>query len=391
MQHTPPWPHRAITTLTAHPNGQWCKKIAGKVRYFGPVADPDGALRRYLALAQATLDNRPVVVQSSDVTVELAVNRYLTARKRDLQAKKLTPGMFACYHWAGQFLVEHLGRARRVCDLGPSEFEHLRGLLPGGPAMVANRVRWIRSIFKATGEFYGVVPRYGGMFKLPSMGEMRAVRRSRAFWSPAEIQRVMKHCRPPTLCHLLLGLNGGFGASDLAQLPAADVDLRRGVIDTRRPKTHIRRVVPLWPETVKALRAYHRPNDALPELFFVTKHRHPWVQTVPVLDAAGTVKRVQWSDSVARELSKAAKAARVPHLAFYTLRHQFRSLAEGQGSPNAIRAIMGHAFPGMDEFYLHLDVSALRQVTEAVRRSVLGASARHGSDRPSRRRPGGRG
>ena len=34
--------------LTAHPAGYWCKKIRGKIHYFGPWSDPDGALKKYL-------------------------------------------------------------------------------------------------------------------------------------------------------------------------------------------------------------------------------------------------------------------------------------------------------------------------------------------------------
>src|SRR5215831_11150755 len=33
--------------LTAHPAGYWCKKIRGKIHYFGPWDDPDGALAKY--------------------------------------------------------------------------------------------------------------------------------------------------------------------------------------------------------------------------------------------------------------------------------------------------------------------------------------------------------
>jgi hypothetical protein len=34
--------------LTPHPAGYWCKKIRGKIHYFGKWADPDGALSAYL-------------------------------------------------------------------------------------------------------------------------------------------------------------------------------------------------------------------------------------------------------------------------------------------------------------------------------------------------------
>jgi hypothetical protein len=36
--------------LTAHLAGQWCKKIRGKIHYFGRWSDPDGALNAYLAV-----------------------------------------------------------------------------------------------------------------------------------------------------------------------------------------------------------------------------------------------------------------------------------------------------------------------------------------------------
>jgi hypothetical protein len=37
--------------LTAHPNGQWCKKIRGRVHFFGVWANPEAALDRYHAVA----------------------------------------------------------------------------------------------------------------------------------------------------------------------------------------------------------------------------------------------------------------------------------------------------------------------------------------------------
>ena len=34
--------------LTPHPSGRWCKKIKGKLHYFGPWADHEKALDKYL-------------------------------------------------------------------------------------------------------------------------------------------------------------------------------------------------------------------------------------------------------------------------------------------------------------------------------------------------------
>jgi len=44
--------------LTANGNGRWSKKIKGKVYYFGPWADPDGALKRYLDVKDDLLAGR---------------------------------------------------------------------------------------------------------------------------------------------------------------------------------------------------------------------------------------------------------------------------------------------------------------------------------------------
>ena len=34
--------------LTAHPSGQWCKKVLGKIYYFGTWDDPQAAFKRWI-------------------------------------------------------------------------------------------------------------------------------------------------------------------------------------------------------------------------------------------------------------------------------------------------------------------------------------------------------
>jgi len=67
--------------LTAHTNGRWCKKIRGKVRFFGVWADPQAALDRYLrAAADLRAGRRPrqTTLPGEEVTVKDLCNGYLS-------------------------------------------------------------------------------------------------------------------------------------------------------------------------------------------------------------------------------------------------------------------------------------------------------------------------
>jgi integrase len=57
---------------------------------------------------------------------------------------------------------------------------------------------------------------------------------------------------------ILLGINGGLGNTDCATLLLSAIDLDLAVMDYARPKTAVQRVLPLWPETVAALREHRR-------------------------------------------------------------------------------------------------------------------------------------
>lgn len=398
----PAWPFKAVATLTAHSRGAWCKKINGKMKYFGKWRNPDpddafarAALKRYLALAQANVDGVAVVIAPADVTVGLLVNHWLTDREEAVGDGELTSTQFMHYRRLGKEIVEALGGKNTIASIGPDDMKRLRDSFAGNPTTRGSKIRWARGCFNWGLEYYGVRPRYGGMFSAPAKA---AVRRAKKLFNPPkphEILAVLKVATPAVRCFTLLGLNCAFGQMDCATLPVVAVDYETKRIHFPRGKTGIERFCPMWPETVAAMKAYVRPSQAMPELFFITRFGKPYVSikthTVKVGEDEQIV-RVTRTDSVLKEFVIAQRMAvggKSRHevmgdkwegaRGFYVLRHMFRSVAESTGKTNAIRLIMGHAFPGMDEYYLHARVGGYRDlkvVTERVRRWLFGKKKR---------------
>src|SRR5690606_8376056 len=82
--------------LTAHQNGQWCKKIKGKIWFFGIWSDPDAALRKYLDEVdeiQAGRDPRKTVVvglSSDKLTVAELCNLFLERQEERAKSGEIT-------------------------------------------------------------------------------------------------------------------------------------------------------------------------------------------------------------------------------------------------------------------------------------------------------------
>jgi hypothetical protein len=66
--------------LTPHSNGQFCKKIRGKIHYFG--ADPDKALELYRLQCDGLHAGRTPRRSPDDLTVEDICNLYLECERQ---------------------------------------------------------------------------------------------------------------------------------------------------------------------------------------------------------------------------------------------------------------------------------------------------------------------
>src|ERR1700692_2377448 len=76
--------------LFPHATGRWAKKIRGKMHYFGPWADPDAALTKYLEQKDALHAGRKPRADPEALTVEDAANAFLNARQALVDAGELS-------------------------------------------------------------------------------------------------------------------------------------------------------------------------------------------------------------------------------------------------------------------------------------------------------------
>jgi integrase len=168
---------------------------------------------------------------------------------------------------------------------------------------------------------------------------------------------------PQLRAMILLAVNAGFGNSDCGNLPLEALDLGAGWVNFPRPKTGIDRRCPLWPETAATLREAIacRPQPKKAEhagLVFLTRLGDSW--------HTGTT-----DGPLSREFGKLLRRPGIngrKGLGFYSLRHVFRTIADGAKDQPAADFIMGHEVPHMSTVYREgIDDARLKAVTDHVR------------------------
>ncbi|WP_197439714.1 tyrosine-type recombinase/integrase [Calycomorphotria hydatis] len=173
---------------------------------------------------------------------------------------------------------------------------------------------------------------------------------------------------------ILLAANGGFGNTDLSTLPLNAIDLESGWVDYPRPKTEVDRRVPLWDETIEAIRDYlaQRPepkeNKDL-ELLFLTVRGSRFIKISDVRVEAGKRKGGTVTDGIGQEFRKLTLALKInrSRVGFYGFRHGFETIGGGSKDQIAVNYIMGHVDETIASAYREgLDDQRLRDVVDHV-------------------------
>ena len=357
--------------LFPHDTGRWAKKVRGKLRYFGKVdGDPKGkkALAKWLEQKDDLLAGRTPRVTGVGLTIRDLCNRFLTAKKHQVDCGELTPRTFLDYKGICERIISVFGKTRLVTDLQSADFENLRARLARtlGPVALGNEVQRARVVFKYAYDASLVDKpiRYGPTFKRPSKKVLRKVRSKNGvrMFEAAEIRRILDTADVQMRAMVLLGVNAGLGNTDCGALTVSVSDLERGWLNFPRPKTGIERQCPLWPETVEAIRkAIERRSDPKDEenadLVFVTKYGQSWNKDSKSNPISAEFRKLLKSiDADAK--AQAEKDGTEPPAelyrkgcGFYALRHTFRTVADETRDFPAIDLIMGHADESMAARY----------------------------------------
>ncbi|HUT01440.1 MAG TPA: tyrosine-type recombinase/integrase [Thermoguttaceae bacterium] len=381
--------------LTAHNNGQWCKKIRGRIHFFGVWEDPQTALDSYFRQAadlHAGRQPRPSTLSADALTVKDVCNEYLTHQFRKVEAGEIGPRWLEDCRRVAECFAAFMGKSRLVEDIRPDDFQRFRrklvreGLKAGGRGLgvdgLTRAITVVRGMLKYAydTDLLDRPMKFGRAFDKPSASVKRKARRDavlrngKRLFSAAEVRAMIEKAGIPLKAMIFLGINGGFGNTDCARLSRRGVDLENQLVEFARPKTGIERVIPLWDETAQALRESltQRPKPASREhedLVFLTTFGRPWLrQRVDREVHEGNV-RVVTVDAVRQEFHKLLKKLGVARkgVGFYALRHTFRTWADETKDQHAIHRIMGQEIPGMSGIYVEtVGIDRLRAVTDHV-------------------------
>ena len=236
--------------LFPHATGRWAKKIRGKLHYFGKWADPDAALQRYVEERDDLYAGRKPRRKGEGLTVKDLVNKFLLAKKARVDAGELALGTFGDQYKTCKRVLSVFGGDRLVDDLAADDFETLRAQIAKTYGKLSRKVeiKRVRSIFRYAYEANLIEKpvRFGPGFVGPSRRELRCERQQNGqrMFEAAEIRAMLAAAPVPLKAMILLGINCGFGNTDVANLTVKNLDLKGGWCNYPRPKTGILATLP---------------------------------------------------------------------------------------------------------------------------------------------------
>ncbi|MBX3420528.1 MAG: tyrosine-type recombinase/integrase [Pirellulaceae bacterium] len=343
--------------LTWHPAGQWCKRVLGRLHYFG--ADPDRALQRWCDDKDDLLAGRkPRQRKRGSSTLEEAVNLFLDHVEDQVERGEKSRRWYEDMCSTGKLLLAALGRSWAVESLTPEDFESLRKRLSltrkrkgekqrqVSHTTLNNRVTRVRTMFNwlLKAKIITAAPDYAAAFDAPDMvaRENERLERGTKDFTRAEVRSLLRHAKdhPRLYAAILLALNTGCQNADITTLKRSHVDLAGGWYLQPRAKRAKRRRAKLWPRTVRALQAVIGNRQlADDDLIFTSATGGPW----------------HGRNCLAKEFATLKSNAGITkaRCGFQWLRHTFITQASQGGDLIAVQLAVGHVDRTITARYIH--------------------------------------
>ena len=365
--------------LYAHKSGQWCAKFKGRNIYWD---DPDEAERTWERKKRLLLEGRDPNETEDDGNEEpekvgdlgWLAEEFLEFKFSQVENGKRKQRTYDDYVKHCQRVVDHFGKRRKLSTLKPVDFERYVGKLPESWSAVTTNIhlRNVRALFKYGNDIQCCdrdIPYRVGLAKIPeSVIEEQSEQLPEKSFTAKQIRKMIATADQPMKAFLLLGINAGYGPSDVGQLKTSDIDFENKRIRNRRGKTKVKREVWLWPETIEALReaidAKPWTSDANHEsLAFLTRNRRPWWE-----DGSNSNPVVSAFDKLKKDCHIEAKGVGI-----YALRHVFETVAGDSRDQIAVNYVMGHKDGSMAEVYRNgIDPKRIKAVCQFVRTWLYG-------------------
>ena len=361
----------SLSSRTLHDGGP--RRSGASCATLVPGTILTGPLQKCLDQKDDLHAGRTPLVSVEGLTVRDLLNRFLTAKRSLVDTREIAQRTFLDYYAICKRIGDAFGLDRLVDDLASDDFEHLRKELAKtrGPVALGNKIQRVRTVFKHAYDA-GLVDKpvwYGPTFKRPSRRVLRKQRYSNGprMLEAEEIRAMIDVAGVQLRTMILLGINCGFGNSDVANLSKKALDLKGGWIDYARPKTGILRRCPLWPETIEALReviaARPKPKDnANAGLVFIARYGKRWGKDIA-------------DNPISKEVAKLLETLGIRRkgVGFYALRHTFETIGGDSRDQVAVDHIMGHARDDMASVYRErIGDERLRAVTDHIHRWLFG-------------------
>lgn len=359
--------------LTPHGSGKWCKKVRGKIHYFGTWDDPNAALQEWLAVRDELLGGVDPKRNDGRADVDYLVNSFLLSKEQQRDQGDLSQRTWNDYFDACKRFSDFIGKARFVDTLKGDDFARYRAAFPAtwGPVRINTEITRLGVVLRYAyeAELVDKPIRTGPNFKRVSQKKQRLHRatRPKKLFTATEIHRLIDEANVQMKAMILLGVNCGYGNADCGRLQIDEIDFKKSWLEGLRAKTAVERAAWLWPETKQALQdaITHRYNnlpDSLANNVFVTKRRQSWFQdgrTAEPLSAEF------------RKLSTKAECRR-DGVGFYALRHTFETIGGDAKDQIAVNYVMGHCDATMADVYREgIDPKRIKAVCSHVRKWFL--------------------